>query len=180
MSQQQQLQRSRIQQDPITYGDVFNVQGKLAEKPITPTDASMMQRAETALLGWTQKGGTAALMQSAASQNARSHIVSGGGGSGGSSRVEVGDGAGDRDAITIGEALEAAALTAGQKLVERSDAAAIQAAEVRATGRTTIAPGGVAAAAQSAANLNARTASDADKARLVDVLSDAASKLASD
>lgn len=80
------------------------------------------------------------------------------------------DGNGGRDAITIGEALEAAALTAGQKPVERSDAAAIQAAEVRATGRTTIIPGGVAAAAQSAAIRNARSASDADKAKLVDVL----------
>lgn len=54
--------------------------------------------------------------------------------------------------------------------MERSDAAAIQAAEVRATGRTAIIPGGVAATAQSAAIRNARMASDADKAKLVDVL----------
>lgn len=72
--------------------------------------------------------------------------------------------------ITIGEALEATALTAGQKPVEWSDAAAIQAAEVRATGRTTISPGGVAAAAQSAATLNARTARDEDKTKLADIL----------
>ncbi|OAY44155.1 late embryogenesis abundant protein 47 [Manihot esculenta] len=82
--------------------------------------------------------------------------------------------------ITIGEALEATALTAGQKPVEWSDAAAIQAAEVRATGRTTISPGGVAAAAQSAATLNARTARDEDKTKLADILADATSKLPAD
>ncbi|KAF8023032.1 hypothetical protein BT93_F0504 [Corymbia citriodora subsp. variegata] len=82
--------------------------------------------------------------------------------------------------ITIGEALEAAALTAGQKPVEWSDAAAIQAAEVRATGRTAIVPGGVAAAAQSAATLNARTPRADDKATLADVLGDATSKLPTD
>ncbi|KAI6684773.1 hypothetical protein NL676_030686 [Syzygium grande] len=82
--------------------------------------------------------------------------------------------------ITIGEALEAAALTAGQKPVEWSDAAAIQAAEVRATGRTAIVPGGVAAAAQSAANLNARTPRAEDKTTLADILGDATSKLPSD
>ncbi|XP_065853356.1 late embryogenesis abundant protein 47 [Euphorbia lathyris] len=82
--------------------------------------------------------------------------------------------------ITIGEALEATALTAGQKPVEWSDAAAIQAAEVRATGRTTISPGGVAAAAQSAATLNARIKRDEDKTKLADILSDATSKLPAD
>ncbi|WCJ43969.1 Late embryogenesis abundant protein 47 [Euphorbia peplus] len=82
--------------------------------------------------------------------------------------------------ITIGEALEATALTAGQKPVEWSDAAAIQAAEVRATGRTTISPGGVAAAAQSAATLNARIKNDEDKTKLADILSDACSKLPAD
>jgi hypothetical protein len=74
-------------------------------------------------------------------------------------------------AITIGEALEATVLTAGQKPVERSDAAAIQAAEVRATGRTSVVPGGVAAAAQSAATHNARATRDEDKTKLCDVLS---------
>lgn len=72
--------------------------------------------------------------------------------------------------ITIGEALEATVLTAGQKPVEWSDAAAIQAAEVRATGRTAIMPGGVAANAQSAATLNARLTRDEDKKKLADVL----------
>ncbi|KAJ4900703.1 Seed maturation protein [Raphanus sativus] len=82
--------------------------------------------------------------------------------------------------ITIGEALEAAVLTAGNKPVEWSDAAAIQAAEVRATGRTNIMPGGVAASAQSAATLNARANSDEEKTTLADVLTGARSKLPSD
>ncbi|XP_062005084.1 late embryogenesis abundant protein 47-like isoform X2 [Rosa rugosa] len=82
--------------------------------------------------------------------------------------------------ITIGEALEATAMTAGQKPVEWSDAAAIQAAEVRATGRTNIVPGGVAAAAQSAATLNARATRDEDKTKLADILADATSKLPAD
>lgn len=54
--------------------------------------------------------------------------------------------------------------------MEWSDAAAIQAAEVRATGRTNIMPGGVAASAQSAATLNARANSEDDKTTLADVL----------
>ncbi|XP_004495776.1 late embryogenesis abundant protein D-34 isoform X1 [Cicer arietinum] len=91
---------------------------------------------------------------------------------------ETGTGAGR--GITIGEALEATVLTAGNKAVEWSDAAAIQAAEVRATGRTNIVPGGVAAAAQSAATLNARTTKDEDKTKLADVLADATSKLPAD
>ncbi|GLT60785.1 hypothetical protein SLA2020_335350 [Shorea laevis] len=83
-------------------------------------------------------------------------------------------------AITIGEALQATALTAGQKPVDRSDAAAIQAAEVRATGRTNVLPGGVAAAAQSAATHNARATRDEDKTKLGEILSDASLKLPSD
>ncbi|XVE62868.1 hypothetical protein DITRI_Ditri06bG0154400 [Diplodiscus trichospermus] len=87
---------------------------------------------------------------------------------------------GGGSAITIGEALEATALTAGQKPVEWSDAAAIQAAEVRATGRTSIMPGGVAAAAQSAATLNARATREEDKTKLGDILANATVKLPSD
>lgn len=37
----------------------------------------------------------------------------------------------DKDAITVGEALEASSLSAGNKPVEQSDAAAIQAAEMK-------------------------------------------------
>ena len=57
-----------------------------------------------------------------------------------------GDG-GRGGAITIGEALEATTMTAGQKPVDRSDATAIQVAKVRATRRINIVPGGVAAVA---------------------------------
>ena len=55
--------------------------------------------------------------------------------------------------------------------MERSDAAAIQAAEVRATGLDANVPGGLAARAQSAADANAWAARDVDKATLGDVLS---------
>lgn len=82
----------------------------------------------------------------------------------------VGAGGGSTGGITIGEALEATVLTAGKKPVEWSDAAAIQAAEVRASGRTNIVPGGVAAAAQSAATHNARTENDENKTKLADIL----------
>ncbi|KAF7152881.1 hypothetical protein RHSIM_Rhsim01G0273700 [Rhododendron simsii] len=82
------------------------------------------------------------------------------------------------DPITIGEALEASALGAGgDKPVDLSDAAAIQAAE-RATG--TILPGGIGAAAQSAATHNLRTLGDEDKTTISDVLEDATSKLPTD
>ena len=72
--------------------------------------------------------------------------------------------------VTIGEALEATALAAGDEPVERSDAAAIQAAEARATGLDANVPGGLAAQAQSAAAANAWAARDVDKTTLGDVL----------
>ncbi|XP_021742813.1 late embryogenesis abundant protein 47-like [Chenopodium quinoa] len=81
--------------------------------------------------------------------------------------------------ITIGVALQATVLTAGQKAVDRSDAAAIQAAEVRATGQTNIMPGGLAATAQSAAQFNAKPTTQ-EKTTLADVLSEAAAKLPKD
>ncbi|KAL3507881.1 hypothetical protein ACH5RR_033263 [Cinchona calisaya] len=74
-------------------------------------------------------------------------------------------------AISIGEALEATVQTAGNKPVEQSDAAAIQAAELRATGSTVIIPGGVAANAQSAASYNdSGLMRDEDKIKIGDVL----------
>lgn len=72
--------------------------------------------------------------------------------------------------ITIGQALEATVQTAGKKPVDQSDAAAIQAAEVRASSDNVIAPGGVAASAQSAADYNAAIEFDENKIKLVDVL----------
>ncbi|XP_031258331.1 late embryogenesis abundant protein 31-like [Pistacia vera] len=212
MSQQQPTRP----QEPVKYGDIFSaVEGELAEKPVAPRDAAMMQKAENAMLGKIQKGAAASAMQSAANKNVRNGFVGvddvtneandlgvsitetdtpgkkiikeevGGQVVGQYSQpaplappsaYEQGAGRG----ITIGEALEATALTVGKKPVEWSDAAAIQAAEVRATGSINIVPGGIAAVAQSAATLNARTARDEDKTKLADILADATTKLASD
>ena len=72
--------------------------------------------------------------------------------------------------ITIGQALEATVHTAGKKPVDQSDAAAIQVAEVRASSNNVIAPGGVAASAQSAADYNAPIEFDENKIKLADVL----------
>ena len=55
------------------------------------------------------------------------------------------------DAVTVGEALQAAASEAPVGL---ADAAAVQAAETRATGLGRVVPGGVAAGAQKAAGRN--------------------------
>lgn len=74
-------------------------------------------------------------------------------------------------AITIGEALEATAQTAGDKPVDQSDAAAIQAAEVRATGTNVITPGGLAASAQSAAAHNETVNREEEKIKLKEVIS---------
>lgn len=72
-----------------------------------------------------------------------------------------------RDAITIGESLESASLAVGEKEVEQSDAAAIQAAEVRATGMKQVLPGGIGAQAQSAAYQNS---GNSDKTTISDIL----------
>ncbi|XP_022999952.1 late embryogenesis abundant protein D-34-like [Cucurbita maxima] len=210
MSQEQP--RRHQQQRPIKYGDVFNVSGDLASKAIPPVDADMMQTAETMVFGETQKGGPAAMMQSAASRNERSGFVG---------HDDVTDAARDQgvavketdvpgirvitekvagqvvgqfveptpfigaaiveqNAITIGQALEATAHTAGDKPVDESDAAAIQAAEVRATGSNVVIPGGLAASAQSAAAFNAGVIKDEDKIKLKDIQIDAAMRLPAD
>lgn len=70
-----QEQPSRPQQQPIKYGDVFQVSGELADQPIAPQDAAMMQTAEAAVLGQTQKAGAASAMQSAATINERAGLV---------------------------------------------------------------------------------------------------------
>nr|GMD66836.1 late embryogenesis abundant protein D-34-like [Ipomoea batatas] len=201
MSQQQP--RRPEGQEPIKYGDVFDVSGQLAAKPITQQDAAAMQSAENTAFGQTIKGGPAAVMQSAAARNVRNarvdpDVV-------GEQGVSVqeddiaghtfvteavgGDVVGQyirppaeekilspppptpvfvSDGITIGEALEATAISAGGKPVDQSDAAAIQAAEVRATGLGQILPGGVGADAQRAADINARTTRDEFKTKIAD------------
>lgn len=63
------------EQEPIKYRDVFQVSGELADKPVAPQDAAMMQSAEAAVMGQTQKGGPAATMQSAATRNERAGLV---------------------------------------------------------------------------------------------------------
>ncbi|KAF7041270.1 hypothetical protein CFC21_051089 [Triticum aestivum] len=85
--------------------------------------------------------------------------------------------AGDDTKMTIGEALEAAGYAAGDRPVEHSDAAAIQAAKVRATGQDVYIPGDLAAQAQSAADANLWAARDEEKAKLGEVLSNATAKL---
>lgn len=64
-----QEQPRRAAEDPVKYGDVFNVSGEIASQPIAPRDAALMQSAETTVFGQTQKGGPAAVMQSAADVN---------------------------------------------------------------------------------------------------------------
>ncbi|KAG6471349.1 hypothetical protein ZIOFF_068790 [Zingiber officinale] len=78
--------------------------------------------------------------------------------------------------VTIGEALEATAATAGDKPVDASDAAAIQAAEAIATGMNAIS-GGVAASAAAAAAANASVDRDEDKTKLCEVVADANMRL---
>lgn len=75
--------------------------------------------------------------------------------------------------ITIGEALEATALSVGDKPVDQGDAAAIQAAEARAGGLiiNVTQPSGLGATARDAATHNARVASDYNMITISDVLS---------
>ena len=76
MSQEQQHRPQQGDQlEPIKNGDVFNVSGELASKPIAPRFAATMQAAENVVLGETQKGGPAAVMQSAATYNERAGLV---------------------------------------------------------------------------------------------------------
>jgi len=104
----------------------------------------------------------------------------GAGGAAPGRRAAAAAGVSDNRKVTIGEALEATALAAGDEPVERSDAAAIQAAEARATGLDANVPGGLAAQAQSAAAANAWAARDEDKTTLGDVLANATAQLVAD
>ncbi|XP_021762726.1 late embryogenesis abundant protein 47-like [Chenopodium quinoa] len=85
-----------------------------------------------------------------------------------------------RAAITIGEALEVVATIVGNKPIDDSDAAAIQAAEMRATGATSPPIDGIGFQAQSAAMVNARRIYDEEKTTLAEVIGDATEKLESD
>ncbi|KAM0070992.1 putative Late embryogenesis abundant protein, SMP subgroup [Helianthus debilis subsp. tardiflorus] len=153
----------------------------MANKAITPEDAATVQSAENMALGHIHKGGPAAVMQSAASmnQNCGLHQVTGDqhftvsepkllvvGRYIHPTSAPVSLKSGGEDLVTMGEALEAVALSAAEKPVEQSDAAAIQAAEVRATKRKQVIPGGVVAKAQGAASQNAQTRRDEEKTKL--------------
>ncbi|KMZ66534.1 Seed maturation protein/ Late embryogenesis abundant protein [Zostera marina] len=206
--------RSWTSQKPVKYGDIFpHVSGKLARQAVNPQDAAMMQSAENKLLGQTQKGGPAAVMQSAATHNELAGLV----GHDGISSMSADKGvtvtetdvpgtriitekvgghvvkrflvpapvpsssvARDIEALTIGEALEATAVTIGNKPVEQSDASAIQAAEARATGVVATIPSGIGAAAQAAADHNKHVTLDDEKTKIADVLKNSTKKLPAD
>ncbi|KAH0978390.1 hypothetical protein GBA52_028109, partial [Prunus armeniaca] len=76
MSQEQPRRRpdQSSGQEPLKYGDVFNVSGELASRPVAPGDAATAQAAENLVLGETQRGGPAAVMNSAATYNERAGL----------------------------------------------------------------------------------------------------------
>ncbi|KAF0921825.1 hypothetical protein E2562_020118 [Oryza meyeriana var. granulata] len=86
----------------------------------------------------------------------------------------------DATKITVGEALEATALAAGERPVDRTDVEAICAAEMTAQESDVTMPGGLADQAQAAARANAAVDRDDDKVTVGDVLTDATAKLAGD
>ncbi|EOX94721.1 Late embryogenesis abundant protein D-34, putative isoform 2 [Theobroma cacao] len=221
-------------QEAIKYGDVFDVTGGLASKPVAPRDTETMRIAENQVLGKTLDAGAAAVMQSAADVNVMSGVVCP---SPGNKMVEregvavpksrdlqgkvvvteaiagqiVGQytpsdvrgitpfpsptpvrgdvgwttsptptGAVDHNGITIGEALEATAISVGDKPVDQGDAAAIRVAEVRAAGSNVTQRNGLGATAQAAATFNDRVSYDYNKMTISNVLSDASSKFPQD
>ncbi|XP_039162750.1 late embryogenesis abundant protein D-34 [Eucalyptus grandis] len=204
--EQQQQQQPGV--EPIKYGDVFSVSGDLASKPIAPQDAAMLQSAEAAVLGQPQRGGPADTMRAAAAWNERAGLVGRGDVSEVAGKegltvertitervagqvigqfVEGASATGgaesqvtQQSAITIGEALEAAAQSAGDKPVDPSDAAAILVAEQRVTGSNVVIPGGLADSAQTAAAYNKGTRRDEAKIRISEVLTGATLKLPAD
>ena len=121
MSQEQQHrpvpdQLQGDQLEPIKYGDVFNVSGELASTPIMPRDAATMQTAENVALGETQKGGPAAVMQSAATYNERAGLVS------------HGDAAVREEGVTVSESID----LEGNRVITES-----MAGQVKYTSRST-------------------------------------------
>lgn len=183
--------------------------GYLAEQAITTEDASLMQTAEAMAFGHTLKDGAASAMQSAAAKNvtggwvekiAHSPIseygfsvtetavpgavmdieyVAGQPVTASAHPTPTDPALAALDAVTIGEALEAAAMGAGDRPIELADARAIESAERRATGVAMPMKGGIGATAQSAAQLNLRT-DEAGQTTLSDVLMDATADLPAD
>ncbi|XP_047982829.1 late embryogenesis abundant protein D-34-like [Salvia hispanica] len=69
------MNKKEEEEKPIKYGDVFNVSGELAAKPIAPQDAATVEAAEKSVLGWIPKSGMAAVMKSAADHNEHHGLV---------------------------------------------------------------------------------------------------------
>lgn len=63
------------EQQPIKYGDVFNVSGDLASRPVAPLDVAMMQSSENTILGHAPAGEAPAAVSSAAAWNERARPV---------------------------------------------------------------------------------------------------------
>lgn len=196
--------RASLLDRPITYHDILGARGELGVSKVTPEDSALMQSAEARTFGKTPKDGAAATMQAAAEENVKAGFVKRGEHSqvaeegvavqeilipGAAIDVEYIAGQpvmesvtplptdsfiAVSEAVTIGEALEGAAL-AGDRPVTKSDARAIQSAVSRATGAAPTA-GGLAATAMAAAELNNRVPS-ADKTTLSDILMDASADL---
>lgn len=61
--------------EAIKYGDVFDVYGELAAKPIAPQDAAAVLSAEKLVLGESHKAGVASVMKAAAEENERRGLV---------------------------------------------------------------------------------------------------------
>ncbi|CAL9050375.1 unnamed protein product, partial [Musa banksii] len=150
-----------------------NQRGLIGHNQFSPTPANQcVSVTQTEIPGCT---GQRLVTEFVAGQAVGQYVVNAGAGdgraAGGGQGEERGQGLGGlstwTDKMTIGEALEAAARAAGDKPVEMSDAAVIESA---ATWLNTVLRGGMAAAAQSAAILNARVSRDEDKTKLRDVL----------
>jgi hypothetical protein len=67
--------QQHAQEQPVKYGDVLDVSGELAQRRVAPRDAALLQAAEQSVLGGTQRGGPADVLQSAATVNARAGHV---------------------------------------------------------------------------------------------------------
>ncbi|KAF4366536.1 hypothetical protein CsatB_008012 [Cannabis sativa] len=155
----------QIDQEPIK-------ENQVGEKPITSQEASP----ESTVLGLAQKNGEAST-----AQKKTNHYVC----MFGHSTITTSDDdqLSDQSAITIGEALETTAKVIGLKTLRKSDAAAIQAAEARATGSSTdtIKPGGLAEMAKSMENFSSGLdVDDKYKYKLRDVLTGAIGNMVAD
>ncbi|KAL9239677.1 hypothetical protein vseg_013978 [Gypsophila vaccaria] len=198
---QEQRREDHHGEGPIKFGDVFEMSGQMARQPISPRDAAAMQSAENRAFGKTIKGGPASIMLEAAAKNVESGLVGPDATFTDEKFLVEGDpwnesqpshdqlesaisveGMADDDAsgITIGEALEAAAGAIGDKPVDRADAAAIQVAEMIATGTNAATGSGLGAEAHAAATLNARAVYDEDKTKLSEIIEGATNMLTDD